>query len=170
MSKALFISVLDLKKRSILDGNLDSDKVIQFIEVAQDTHIQNYLGGKLYQKLQDIIIAGTVDESVNSDYKLLLNTYIKPMLIWYAQSNFLPFAMYQISNGGVFKHRSENSDAVTYEEMSMLINRVSETADFYTRRFLDYMSYNSTLYPEYTSNSNDDMYPDKDVNFHGWVL
>ncbi len=46
MSKALFISVLDLKRRSILDGNLDSDKVIQFIEVATDTHIQNYLGGK----------------------------------------------------------------------------------------------------------------------------
>lgn len=170
MSKALFISVLDLKRKSILDGNIDSDKVIQFIEVAQDTHIQNYLGGKLYQKLQDIIIAGTVDETVNANYKLLLNTYIKPMLIWYAQSNFLPFAMYQISNGGVFKHRSESSDTVTYEEMSMLINRVSETADFYTRRFLDYMSYNSTLYPEYTSNSNDDMYPDKDVNFHGWVL
>ncbi len=170
MSKALFISVLDLKKRSILDGNIDSDKVIQFIEVAQDTHIQNYLGGKLYQKLQDIIIAGTVDQPANSNYKLLLNTYIKPMLIWYAQSNFLPFAMYQISNGGVFKHRSENSDTVTYEEMSMLVNRVAETADFYTRRFLDYMSYNSTLYPEYTSNSNDDMYPDKDVNFHGWVL
>jgi len=124
MSKALFISVLDLKKRSILDGNLDSDKVIQFIEVAQDTHIQNYLGGKLYQKLQDIIIAGTVDQPANSNYKLLLNTYIKPMLIWYAQSNFLPFAMYQISNGGVFKHRSENSDTVTYDEMAMLINRV----------------------------------------------
>ena len=80
MSKALFISVLDLKKRSILDGNLDSDKVIQFIEVAQDTHIQNYLGGKLYQKLQDIIIAGTVDQPANSNYKLLLNTYIKQCL------------------------------------------------------------------------------------------
>ena len=92
------------------------------------------------------------------------------MLIWYAQSNFLPFAMSQISNGGVFKDRSEKSVKVTYDEMAMLINRVSETADFYTRRFLDYMSYNSTLYPEYTSNSNDDMYPDKDVNFHGWVL
>ena len=55
--KALFINVNDLKRKSILSGNLDGDKVIQFIEVAQDTAIQNYLGGKLYQKLQDLIVS-----------------------------------------------------------------------------------------------------------------
>ena len=73
------------------------------------------------------------------------------MLIWFTQSNYLPFAMYQIGNGGVFKHRSENYDSVTQEEVAMLINKVSETAEFYTRRFIDYMTYNSTLYPEYNS-------------------
>jgi len=170
MSKALFISVRDLRRKSIIDGNLDSDKVIQFIEVAQDTHIQNYLGTDLYNKLQALIIDGEIDDSGNANYKTLLTKYIKPMLIWFTQSNYMPFAMYQISNGGVFKHRSENSDSVSQEEMAMLINKVSETAEFYTRRFIDYMSYNSTLYPEYNSNSDGDMYPDKDVNFHSWVL
>jgi len=170
MSKALFISVIDLKRKSIIDGNLDGDKVIQFIEVAQDTHIQNYLGTDLYNKLQDLITSGDISLPANADYKNLLTSYIKPMLIWFTQSNYLPFAMYQISNGGVFKHRSENSDSVSSEDMAMLINKVTETADFYTRRFIDYMSYNQTLYPEYNSNSNEDMYPDKDVNFHSWFL
>ena len=41
--KALFISVDDLKKKSIIDGNVDSDKILQFVEVAQDTHIQGYI-------------------------------------------------------------------------------------------------------------------------------
>ena len=50
-NKALFISINDLKRKSIIGGDVDSDKLIQFIEVAQDTHIQNYLGGKLYDKL-----------------------------------------------------------------------------------------------------------------------
>ena len=39
--KALFINVNDLKRKSILSGNLDGDKIMQFIEVAQDTHMQN---------------------------------------------------------------------------------------------------------------------------------
>ena len=54
--KALFITINDLKRKSIIDGNVDADKLIQFIEVAQDTHIQNYLGGKLYNRLQALVI------------------------------------------------------------------------------------------------------------------
>ena len=44
--KALFITINDLKRKSIIDGNVDADKLIQFIEVAQDTHIQNYLSAE----------------------------------------------------------------------------------------------------------------------------
>ena len=54
--KALFITIQDLKQKSIISGNVDPDKIVQFVEVAQDTHIQNYLGGKLYQKLQTLIL------------------------------------------------------------------------------------------------------------------
>lgn len=169
-SKALFISIKDLKRKSIIDGNVDADKLVQFVEVAQDTHIQNYLGTDLYNKLQLLITGGTIDDVANADYKNLLTDYIKPMLIWFSQSAYLPFAMYQISNGGMFKHTSENSETVTLEEMRALLNRVTETAEFYTRRFVDYMSFNSTTFPEYNSNSDGDMYPDKDVNFHSWVL
>ena len=168
--KALFITVNDLKRKSIIDGNVDGDKLIQFIEVAQDTHIQNYLGGKLYKKLQTLVIDGSIADPVNAHYKDLIDTYIKPMLVWFTQSSYLPFAMYQISNGGVFKHRSENSETISVEEMQSMLSRVTETAEFYTRRFVDYMGFNSSLFPEYNQTSNGDMYPDKDVNFHSWVL
>jgi hypothetical protein len=169
-NKALFVTIQDVKKKSIIGGQVDPDKIIQFIEVAQDTHIQNYLGGKLYKKLQELIVNGTINDANNSEYKNLIEVYIKPMLIWFAQSDYLPFAAFQVGNGGVFKHRSENSDTISTEELNMLINRVSETAEFYTRRFVDYMDYNSTLFPEYTSTANEDMNPDRDVNFHSWYL
>lgn len=170
MSKALFITTKDLKQRSIISGNVDPDKIVQFIEVAQDTHIQNYLGGKLYKKLQTLITGGTINDAGNADYKNLLNTYVKPMLIWFAQSDYIPFAAFQIGNGGVFKHRSENSDAATMDEVNSLAARALETAEFYSRRFMDHMDHNSQLYPEYTSTANEDMNPDRDVNFGGIYL
>ena len=169
-NKALFLTMSDLKKRSIIDGNVDPDKLVQFVEVAQDTHIQNYLGGKLYKKIQTLISGGTIDDAANADYKTLLETYIKPMLIWYAQADYMPFAAFQISNGGVYKHRSENSDTASTEEINMLIRRAQETAEFYSRRFMDYMDHYSYLYPEYLESSNEDMMPDKDVNFGGIFL
>lgn len=168
--KALFVSIRDIKQKSIISGNVDPDKIIQFVEVAQDTHIQNYLGGKLYKKMQTLIIEDTIGDAGNSNYKTLLDDYIKPMLIWFTQADYMPFAAFQISNGGVYKHRSESSDNVSMDELNMLAGRARETAEFYTRRFMDYMDHNSTLYPEYTSTANEDMNPDRDVNFGGIYL
>jgi len=43
MAYALLISTEDVKKFTILNGNLDPDDSIQYIKIAQDTTIQNYL-------------------------------------------------------------------------------------------------------------------------------
>jgi len=168
--KALFVTIKDIKQKSIIGGTVDPDKIVQFVEVAQDTHIQNYLGGKLYNKMQELIINDTIDDAGNANYKLLLETYIKPMLIWFTQAEYMPFSAFQISNGGVYKHTSENSISASMEEINMLTRSALETAEFYTRRFMDYMDFNSQLYPEYTTVNTEDMQPDKDVGFHSWYL
>lgn len=169
--KALFITLTELKRKSIIDGNLDEDKLIQFVEVAQDVHIQNFLGTKLYEKLQTLITGGTLDDSANAKYKTLLNSYIKPMLIWYSQYSFIPFAAYQISNGGIFKHTSESSQSPTTDEIDKLTAKAKDFADFYTNRFFDYIDDKSSDFPEYVGSQDDGMYPDKDNNaLSGWVL
>jgi hypothetical protein len=166
MATALFITPTDLKRNSLIDGNVDIDKFIQFIKIAQQIHIQNYLGGALYDRISDDITNGTL----TGDYLNLVTDYIKDMLIHYAMVDYLPFAAYQVANGGVFKHVSENSESVTKSEIDTLIDKHRNFAQFYTRRFVDYMCFNSTKFPEYNRNQNEDMYPDTDANFTGWVL
>lgn len=166
MATALFITPTDLKQNSLIDGNVDTDKFIQFIKIAQQIHIQNFLGTRLYDKISADIIANTL----TGDYLTLVRDYVKDMLIHYAMVDYLPFAAYQVSNGGVFKHASENSESVTKSEVDSLIEKHRQFAQFYTRRFIDFMSFNNTLYPEYNTSQNEDMYPDKDANFVGWVL
>ena len=119
MATALFISRTDLVKNSILDGNVDTDKFIQFIKIAQEIHIQNYLGSK---------------------------------------------------NGGVFKHNSENSETVSKDEIDFLTKKQRDFAEYYTRRFIDYICFNSNKFPEYNNNTETDIYPDKDTNSSNWVL
>ena len=166
MAVALFIKREDLVRNSILDGNVDTDKFIQFIKIAQEIHVRNYLGTDLYNKISDDIIAGTL----SGDYLELTNTYIQPMLIHYAMVDYLPFSAYQIKNGGVFKHISENAESATKEEIDYLVQRERDIAEYYTRRFIDYMSFNQESFPEYYSNSNDDIHPDTDATYSGWVL
>ncbi len=166
MATALFISRTDLVKNSIIDGNVDTDKFIQFVKIAQEIHIQNYLGSKLYDKISSDIIA----DSLTGNYLSLVTDYIQPMLIHYAMVDYLPFAAYQVKNGGVFKHTSENSESASKDEVDFLVQKQRDFAEYYTRRFVDYICYNGTLFPEYTSNTDSDVYPDKDVNSSNWVL
>lgn len=166
MATALFIKRQDLIRNSILDGNVDTDKFIQYIKIAQEIHIRNYLGTDLYNKISNDILAGTLD----GDYLELINTFVQPMLIHYAMVDYLPFAAFQIKNGGVYKHNSETADSATKEEIEFLIQKERDIAEYYTRRFVDYMSFNQESFPEYYTNSNDDIHPDTNATFHGWQL
>ena len=166
MATALFISRTDLVKNSIVDGNVDTDKFIQFVKIAQEIHIQNYLGSKLYDKISADIIA----DSLTGNYLSLVTDYVQPMLIHYAMVDYLPFAAYQVKNGGVYKHSSENSESATKDEVDFLVQKQRDFAEYYTRRFVDYICFNSTLFPEYNTSTNEQMTPDTDSNFSGGIF
>jgi hypothetical protein len=166
MATALFISRTDLVKNSILDGNVDTDKFIQFIKIAQQIDVRNYLGSELYNRISNDITNSTL----SGNYLTLVRDYIQPLLIHFAMVQYLPFAAYQIKNGGIYKHQSENAESVSKDEVDYLVQKERDFAEYYTKRFIDYMAFNQTLFPEYTSNSNDDIYPDTNDLFNGWVL
>ena len=125
MATVLFITRTDLVKNSIIDGNVDTDKFIQFVKVAQEIEIQNYLGTKLYDKIaSDISGSGLA-----GNYLTLVNEYVQPMLIWYAQAEYIPYAAYQIKNGGMFKHTSENAETVSKTEVDFIVQKARNTAE-----------------------------------------
>ena len=149
MAKVLFIKREHLVENSVISGNVDSDKILPFIEIAQEIHIQSYLGSKLYDKLKADIVADTL----TADYTTILDDYIQPMLIHFAMGEYLP-----------------HSVPMEQSEIDMLSNKHRDIAEHYGRRFVDYMSFNTNKYPEYFSNNNDDIQPQKDAYYGGWNI
>jgi hypothetical protein len=167
MATALFISREDLVRNTIINGTVDSDKFLPFVKLAQIQHIQNYLGTRLYNKISQDIING----SLTGDYQTLVNEYVQPALIHFAMVDFLPFSSFEIKNGGIFKHSSETATQPSKDEVDYLVQKHRNFAEFYTRRMIDYLTFNgSSKFPEYYQNQNEDMYPDKSASFVGWVL
>jgi hypothetical protein len=166
MAEALLITRDDIVKFTALNGNIDTDKFIQFIKIAQDTHIQNFLGTDLLQRIQDDII----DDTLTNPYLSLLTKYVKPMLIHWAMVEYLPFSAYTIANKGIYKHQSENSETVEKSEIDFIVEKERSIAQHYTQRFIDFICFNNATFPEYTSNTNGDMYPDTKNNFQGWYI
>lgn len=164
--KALFINAKDVKTFTSINGNLDPDRYLNAVYLAQITHIQNMLGTDLYNRIADDI----ENDQLNDSYRSLLETYIKPVLIHYSMVEMLPRIAYQISNKGIFKHRSENSDTASADEIDDLIQRERSAAEFHADRFLDYIRNNTQSYPEYLTNSGADLHPDHSSYFTGFVL
>jgi hypothetical protein len=167
---ALLISTEDVKKFTIANGNLDADDFIEYIKISQDITIQNYLGSQLYKKLQDLILSDEINNEEFADYRSLLVTYIKPMLVHWAMVYYLPFAAYTLSNKGLFKHSSESATNIDKAEVDYLVEKERDIAESYTQRFIDFMCFNQSTYPEYNSNSNEDVNPDTNNFYGGWQI
>ena len=71
MAQGLFITRKDLVKFTSVNGGVDTDKFIQYIKIAQDIHIQNYLGSDLFNKIETDIEGG----NLAGDYLSLVTDY-----------------------------------------------------------------------------------------------
>lgn len=167
MAQALFITTKDIQQFTAMNGSVDPDNFVQFVKIAQDLDIQNYLGTDLFVKINDDIVAGTLA----GDYLALVNTYVKPMLIHWAMVYYLPWAAYTVANRGIYKHNSENSESVSKTEVDYLIEKERTLAMAYTQKFIKYICHNTALFPEYSTNTDNDVSPSRsNSNFGGWQL
>jgi len=161
--KYLILDNESIKRFSPLSGSLDDDKLSTYVEVAQDIHLQSYLGTDLYEAIQAHAIADTMPAA----YTLLIDNYIKPMLMRWTLVEFIPFAPYNVANKGVFKGTSENSEVVSKAEIESMVEKYEALALHYTKRLVDYLCHKSELFPEYNTNVGDDMRPDKGFPSYG---
>jgi len=166
MAEALLVTRNDIVKFTAMNGNVDTDKFIQFVKIAQDIHIQNYTGTNLINKIK----ADILDDTLAGNYLSLTESYLKPMLIHWAMVEYLPFAAYTIANKGVYKHSSENSENIDKNEVDFLIEKERQIAQHYTERFINYITFHSNLFPEYYNNQNGAVYPDSNNNYTGWYI
>jgi hypothetical protein len=163
--KALLIGRKELVRYTPLSGNIDTDKIIQYIEIAQDIHLQELLGTDLLEKLQADIIASSLSGRYAEVAELC-----KPVLSHYSFMEFLPFAQYIIGNKGLFKHTSENATEASSNEVVAMKEKSRDTAQFYAKRLIDYLCAHSNELPEYLSNTDEDVNPRRSRPFGGWQI
>ncbi len=167
MARVLFIQRKDLLTFTGANGNVDTDKLLPSIQMAQDIDIQRLIGTDLYEKLKSDITGNTL----TGDYLELVDTYIKPCLIHYSMMYALPYLSITIANGGVYRNSAENAQSLSKDEIDYLVEKERDSAQYYSTRLIDYLNYNAaSKFSEYYTNSNEDISPESQDNFGGWVL
>ncbi len=166
----LFISEEKLKDSTAINLNVSTDLLLPYVRQAQKLYVEPKLGTKLTQKLKDLITAGTIGDVANAAYKTLLDDYIGDMLPNWAFYHAVPFLRFKIENGNIYSKTSETGNALSQEENQSLREEVSNTAQYYTERLIEYITNNTGLFPEYSTNSGADVNPDRNAYYNGMNL
>ena len=170
MAYVLFISEEKLKESTAINLNVDVDLLLPYVRQAQKLYVETKLGTDLTQKLKDLIVAGTIGNVGNEAYKTLLDDYVGDMLPNWAFYHAVPFLRFKIENGNIYSKTSETGTALSETEAQHLREEVRNTAEYYTERLIDYITNNTSSFPEYNTNSGADVNPDQNAYYNGMNL
>ena len=170
MAYVLFISEEKLKESTAINLNVDVDLLLPYVRQAQKLYVETKLGTDLTQKLKDLITAGTIGNVGNEAYKTLLDDYVGDMLPNWAFYHAVPFLRFKIENGNIYSKTSETGTALSETEAQHLREEVRNTAEYYTERLIDYITNNTSSFPEYNTNSGADVNPDQNAYYNGMNL
>ena len=170
MSYVLLISEQKLKDSTAINLNVDVNILLPYVLQAQTLYIEPKLGTQLYEHIKGLIQAGTIGNVGNAAYKTLLDDYISFVLVNYSFYHAIPYLRFKIENGNIYSKTSETGTALTTEESQSLREEISNTAQYYTERLIEYIRNNTSDYPEYSTNSGADVNPDKNAYYNSMNL
>ena len=170
MSYVLLISEQKLKDSTAINLNVDVNILLPYVLQAQTLYIEPKLGTQLYEHIKGLIQAGTIGNVGNAAYKTLLDDYISFVLVNYSFYHAIPYLRFKVENGNIYSKTSENGTALSTEESQSLREEISNTAQYYTERLIEYIRNNIGDFPEYSTNSGADVNPDKNAYYNGMNL
>lgn len=153
-----------LKAYSMFPKNYDLTDIENFIPVAEQIHILPILGLSLYEELIEQVSNNSLTE-VNST--LLLEVYkVEGIAVLYES---LPFCWAHLSQVGLTKGFSDNSESIENKDISYLNTHIKSQLDYAKKYLKDWLDSYSDNFPLYTKEEECCKKP-KDLDFNVYGL
>lgn len=159
----LYISASLLKRNTALGSTVDDNLLQPYIQIAQDRWILPAIGTQLDNKLKQLIDTDTVTGA----YQTLLEDYISPCLVQLAFAEVAYVVRLRFANNSVTIGNSEQGGSASMSDIKRVVDQSTEIGMFYRERMIEYLTFNSGSFREYTSNTGADLSPSKRNYFGG---
>ena len=167
MQNTLLISEAKVKAFTDINNNLDPSLIKSTIREAQIIHITRLLGTKLYDKIIDDVDAGTL----TGNYKSLVDDYIQDSLLYWSYYESLESIYLRPRNNGLLQPQGGDNalsvDMLVYDKKR---RSVKNKAEYFSERLVDYLCFNNSLFPEYGTEQNDEIFPDAGTQFKSPIV
>jgi hypothetical protein len=153
----------EITESTLLGGNIDVDRLRQCIIDAQITRLEELLGEDLYDKICNEYDA----ETLEGDYLILYENYIKPFLIRQGALEFLKIGAFTIGNNGIALPTPANTTPIDSKMLSNLVSEMRAKADMFADRMYKWLCKNRL--PEWVCSSDNIVNPNR-PSFGSWLL
>ena len=153
--KTLLISSAELKTaNTLISNNVDDNYLSATIVTVQEVYLEQVTGTALYHRLQELVynqITNTPDainDPENSNYKELLDEFVKPYLKARCTVDVLYPVAFKIRNMGVMRNSDTNLQPAGMDDIKYLERQYSTYVAEYEQRLSKYLCENKELFEE----------------------
>lgn len=159
LKSQLIIPIEVLTASSSFDFNINEDKLIYACVNAQKIYLEPLIGSALVRKLQE--------SNLTFEYHLLIERFLVDAIINWGLAESIQGLAYSISQGGIYKHESTDSEIASAKEVGVIRQSYLYKGDTFGRRLTEFLNKNTSYYPEYSENTADGLNADKTAKFTG---
>ena len=139
MLKVLLCSENYIKSNSALNDNIFGKFLLPAILEAQNINLQMYLGECLYKRIIGMVADNSITAETNEVYKVLLEDYIQPFLLYQVQANIIPTINVKLGNIGSVISNDEHISTLSQANIELVQSDFQHKADFYAQRMLNFI-------------------------------
>lgn len=133
-----------LKAYSLFPKNYDLEDINNFIPISEQIHILPILGTALYEELLEQVTTNTLSDKNST---LLLEVYkVLGLAVLYES---LPFVWAHVSQVGITKGKSDNSDSIENKDISYLNTHIKAQLDYAKKYLRDWLNEYASNFPLY---------------------
>lgn len=139
-----------LKAYSLFPKNYDLEDINNFIPISEQIHILPILGTALYEELLEQVTTNTLTDKNST---LLLEIYkVLGLAVLYES---LPFVWAHVSQVGITKGKSDNSDSIENSDIAYLNTHIKAQLDYAKKYLIEWLDEYAVNFPLYKKEDND---------------
>lgn len=150
----MLISPQKVKSYGVINLNVNESEVGNAIRISQNIYLQDIIGTDLVEHMQELVynkVKGTgssIDDEENEAYKVLLDDYLVPVLVYRTAVELCTVMTLKIRNMGVVKNSDTNVQATSAGDVKYM-SEYYETF-FYdaVNKLMDFLCENKEAYEE----------------------
>ena len=145
LTRKYLISTASLKELSLIENNVESNKLSVMINRVQKTQLEPTIGTALFKRLLEDVENNTL----TGVYETLMNDYVIDFLVVCCELEYVVSGANKMMNMGVAKYNPQDTQQNTIPQNNDVRDNLKKHRNAYRNSLVGYLMDNKEDFPEY---------------------